>query len=58
MRVEHDAGLVFLDPMMSVVSSALDTHKDRETRMPLEPMSAIAMDTDSAVVGWRTSPGR
>lgn len=48
---KHDVGLVFLDPMMSVVAAGLDTHKDRETRMALEPMSAIAMDTDCAVVG-------
>jgi hypothetical protein len=37
--------------MMSVVSAALDTHKDRETRTALEPMSSIAMDTDCSVVG-------
>jgi hypothetical protein len=48
---KREVGLVFLDPMMSVISGALDTHKDRETRMALEPMSAIAMDTDSAFVG-------
>jgi AAA domain len=48
---KHDVGLAFFDPLMSAISSALDTHKDRETRMALEPMAAIAMDTDSAVVG-------
>jgi hypothetical protein len=48
---KHDVGLCFFDPLMSAISSALDTHKDRETRMALEPMSGIAMETDSAVVG-------
>lgn len=48
---KHDVALCFFDPLMSAISSALDTHKDRETRMALEPMSAIAMETDSAVVG-------
>jgi hypothetical protein len=51
----RDIGLVFLDPMVSVVSAALDTHKDRETRMALEPM-AIAMGTDSAVVSLVRQP--
>ena len=36
---------------MSVISSKLDTHKDRETRLALEPLAGAAMDTDSAVVG-------
>jgi hypothetical protein len=48
---KHDVALCFFDPLMSAISAGLDTHKDRETRMALEPMSAIAMETDSAVVG-------
>ena len=43
--------LLFIDPLMSVISSKLDTHKDRETRLALEPLAAAAMDTDGAVVG-------
>jgi hypothetical protein len=49
--LKHDLGLVFLDPMMSTIAAGLDTHKDRDARMALEPMSSIAMDTDCAVVG-------
>ncbi len=48
---KHDVALLFIDPLMSVISSKLDTHKDRETRLALEPLAAAAMDTDSAVVG-------
>lgn len=48
---KYDVGLLFLDPLMSVISGALDTHKDREARMALEPLSAIAMDTDCSVIG-------
>lgn len=48
---KHDVGLVFLDPMMSTIAAGLDTHKDRDARMALEPMSSVAMDTDCAVVG-------
>ena len=48
---KHDVALLFIDPLMSVISSKLDTHKDRETRLALEPLAAAAMGTDSAVVG-------
>jgi hypothetical protein len=48
---KHDVALLFIDPLMSVISSKLDTHKDRETRLALEPLAAAAMDTDSAIVG-------
>jgi AAA domain len=48
---KHDFALLFIDPLMSVISSKIDTHKDRETRLALEPLAAAAMDTDSAVVG-------
>ncbi len=48
---KHDVALVFLDPLMSSISGALDTHKDREARSALEPLSAVAMDTDSSIVG-------
>jgi hypothetical protein len=48
---KYDVALLFLDPLMSVISSAIDTHKDREARVALEPLAALAMETDSAVVG-------
>jgi hypothetical protein len=48
---KHEVGLLFLDPLMSAINGAIDTHKDREARMALEPLAALAMETDSAVVG-------
>ena len=43
--------LLFLDPLMSTISGGLDTHKDREARTALEPLSALAMETNCSVVG-------
>jgi hypothetical protein len=48
---KYDIGMLFLDPLMSVISGTIDTHKDREARIALEPLSALAMDTDCGVVG-------
>ena len=48
---KYEVGLLFLDPLMSVINGSIDTHKDREARLALEPLAALAMDTDSAVVG-------
>ena len=55
---KYDVGLLFLDPLMSVISGALDTHKDREARVALEPLAALAMDTDSPSSASRTSARR
>jgi len=48
---KHDVALLFLDPLISSVAAGLDTHKDREARSALEPLAALAMETDSSVVG-------
>ena len=48
---KHEVGLLFLDPLMSVISGSIDTHKDREARAALEPLAALATETDSALVG-------
>jgi AAA domain len=48
---KHEVGLLFLDPLMSAINGTIDTHKDREARTALEPLAALAMETDSAVVG-------
>jgi hypothetical protein len=48
---KYDVGMLFLDPLMSVINGSIDTHKDRDARVALEPLAALAMDTDSAVVG-------
>jgi AAA domain len=38
---EHDVVLLILDPVMSVIHGALDTHKDREVRQALDPLAAV-----------------
>ncbi|MGD0862505.1 MAG: AAA family ATPase [Candidatus Limnocylindrales bacterium] len=48
---EHDAALVILDPLLSRLDAALDTHKDAEVRRALEPLVALADRTNSVVLG-------
>jgi hypothetical protein len=45
------AALLILDPLMSRISEALDTHRDGDVRRALEPMVAIADHTGMAIVG-------
>ncbi|WP_228771722.1 AAA family ATPase [Actinokineospora iranica] len=45
------AGLVVLDPLLSVIASTIDTHRDRELRIALEPLVRMADDTGCAIVG-------
>lgn len=46
-----DAGLMILDPLMSVIDSRLDTHRDREVRTALEPLKTLAEEARMAIVG-------
>lgn len=48
---EHDAALLLLDPLMSRLSATLDTHKDADVRLGLEPVVRIAQRTGAAVLG-------
>lgn len=45
------AAAVVLDPLLSRLDSGLDTHKDAEVRLALEPLVALAGATDAAVIG-------
>lgn len=47
---QTDAAMVLLDPLMSRLAG-LDTHKDGEVRLALEPIAAIADRTSVSVVG-------
>jgi hypothetical protein len=49
------AALLSLDPLMSTVHSGLDTHKDRDVRVALEPLLRLANRTGIAVLGNATS---
>ncbi len=45
------AVLLAADPLLSVIHSAIDTHRDRDLRTALEPLVALADSTGCAVVG-------
>jgi hypothetical protein len=46
-----DAALILLDPLMSRLDGKLDTHKDAEVRLALEPLTALANRSGAAVLG-------
>lgn len=46
-----DAGLMILDPLMSVIDEKLDTHRDREVRRALEPLVGLAEHARMAIIG-------
>jgi len=45
------AALLILDPIMSHLDTALDTHKDAEVRRALEPLTRVARETGCTVLG-------
>lgn len=45
------AALTILDPLLSRLDATLDSHKDAEVRLALEPLVALATKTDCAVLG-------
>lgn len=49
--LEVEAGLMILDPLMSVIDSKLDTHRDREVRQALEPLKTLAERGRMAILG-------
>jgi len=46
-----DAALILLDPLLSRLDSSLDSHKDAEVRIALEPLVALADRSAAAVLG-------
>lgn len=47
----HEAVLLVLDPLVSAMHSALDSHRDRDVRQALEPLSSLADRVGAAVIG-------
>lgn len=47
----HQAALVFIDPLLSHVSSHLDTHKNHEVRQALDPLAKLADRTGAVILG-------
>ncbi|MGE0042405.1 MAG: DnaB-like helicase N-terminal domain-containing protein [Vicinamibacterales bacterium] len=48
---EVGAALVILDPLLSRLDAALDSHKDASARLALEPLARLASDTGACVLG-------
>lgn len=49
--IQRRAALVILDPLLSRLDGALDSHKDADCRRALEPLAAIADDTRACIAG-------
>lgn len=45
------AALVIVDPLVSVISGSIDTHRDADTRQALQPLATIADSTAATIVG-------
>ena len=43
--------LLAADPLLSLISASIDTHRDRDLRQALEPLARLADTTNCAVVG-------
>lgn len=48
---QSDAAMVLLDPLISRLSAQLDSHKDAEVRIALEPLTAFAKRAGISVLG-------
>lgn len=48
---ESGAVAVFIDPLLSVLTSKIDSHKEREVRTVLDPLARIADRTGCAIIG-------
>jgi hypothetical protein len=49
--VESQTALVLLDPLLSRLDAALDTHKDANVRVALEPLVALGDATGASMLG-------
>lgn len=47
----YDVGLVVLDPLMSTIGGAIDTHREREVRKALDPLARLADRTGAVILG-------
>jgi len=47
----HAVALVVMDPLMSMISEQVDTHRERQTRTVLDALNALAERTGAVVVG-------
>jgi len=47
---EHQVALV-LDPLLSVIGAGIDTHRERDTRLALDPLARLADRSGAVVLG-------
>jgi hypothetical protein len=48
---EQNVGLILLDPLISRLGKKLDTHKDGEVRVALEPFVRLADEAKASIIG-------
>jgi hypothetical protein len=48
---DHNVALVVMDPLMSMISEQVDTHRERQTRTVLDSLNALAERTGAVVLG-------
>ena len=48
---EHQVALVVLDPLLSMISERIDSHRERDVRQALDPLAAIAERTGAVIFG-------
>lgn len=48
---DNDIRLLIIDPIMSVIQGSIDTHKDREVRQALDPLSRFAAASGVGILG-------
>ncbi|MDX3522374.1 AAA family ATPase [Streptomyces scabiei] len=48
---EHGVALVVLDPLMSCIGKGIDTHRERDVRLALDPLARMADRTGAVLLG-------
>lgn len=57
---DNDIALIVLDPLMSLMSDRIDTHRERDVREALDPLAKIADRTKAVILGiahWNKGSG-
>lgn len=49
--IRNDVALVVIDPLMSAIGATIDTHRERDVRTALDPLSRLADRTGAVVLG-------
>jgi hypothetical protein len=47
----EDVAMLLLDPLMGTVSGKLDSHKDHDVRIALEPLARLASECTISIIG-------